>query len=973
MYPRTALLGTVLLLPSSVLSFGTITGSGQNAEHERITRAAFACAQGAKSNGECFEPVSLDNLAGRQGTFGAVGSPDGSGSVVSGDAHCDNADFLDVPGYAQSRAQANARLTACRTYLSDRMLEGINNAIDMLDDDEAIKENEVDDTSCTFGPFPNTPGDAKCEALEGFGRALHGVQDIYSHSNWGDTSNASLPISITNPPGLGRSGVIPWMDLRQTGGVTAEQNFATGCFLDLPNVACVGRITHGTLNKDGGEINAGSGAATLPRTTRGQIGTNFANAVSGAIADSKRLWRIFRSEIKRAYGDKIGNKLICAMTRDDPVKDCQGRLIAIAVDSSGSNQDTDPSNLRITAASQLNSQLISQADAGASGVPDQVTVIDFDDSARVIYPLGDPDSASFAGIDSYGGTCIGCGLRAALNELSKDPDVELEDRAGVVILTDGVDGSPSVLTSQLSRASSLGVRVNFGFLTAPPIPVPVPKHKRRDLEKRQLQSGLLTNILSTGGVFAVINSAEAQANFITLVNSLGLTNLDGAGSAAVNLLPDIEVYTTISDALSPRYFNYNPRAGERFTITVTPREGSPELTAILTDIRTGTVIAQNATGSSPGPITITLQASASLELELEVIAAAGTSDSVISVGLDTDAPTIPPVTSSAVPPSSTTESSVSGFPSISSNFTVIPTGTGTGIVSPTVTGGTGTGTGTGGPIVSSPPPFPTTTTVRTTIVTTTTVTTGTQTVTITKGDGATTCITRPHPSTITITSTIKCKGSCGHHTAHVPAHPWPSNGLPPPVKCTTGNCHKPPKPCKNGHCGGEETDADSDSDSDSEDECEGDECPPKGCNGGKCPHPTKGCNGHNCPHPPKETKTHPPQCNGHDCPHPPKETKTHPPQCDRHNCPHPPKETKPHPSYPSHPSHPSKPSQPSQTPTEECKQTGGCTPGGPGKECNGGKCQHEVPEQFTGSAAGVRASVMMAVLIGVVVAVVGGM
>lgn len=60
----------MLLLPSSVLSFGTITGSGQNAEHERITRAAFACAQGAKSNGECFEPVSLDNLAGRQGTFG---------------------------------------------------------------------------------------------------------------------------------------------------------------------------------------------------------------------------------------------------------------------------------------------------------------------------------------------------------------------------------------------------------------------------------------------------------------------------------------------------------------------------------------------------------------------------------------------------------------------------------------------------------------------------------------------------------------------------------------------------------------------------------------------------------------------------------------------------------------------------------------------------------------------------------------
>jgi len=82
-------------------AFGTINGLGQRAEHERITRAALACAPGVKSDGSCFEPRSIDQLAGHSGTFGAVGAPD---LDESGDpnAHCDDADFLNVPGYPQS-------------------------------------------------------------------------------------------------------------------------------------------------------------------------------------------------------------------------------------------------------------------------------------------------------------------------------------------------------------------------------------------------------------------------------------------------------------------------------------------------------------------------------------------------------------------------------------------------------------------------------------------------------------------------------------------------------------------------------------------------------------------------------------------------------------------------------------------------------------------------------------------------------
>src|SRR5438034_5002983 len=86
-----------LLAPSQGHAFGTINGLGQRAEHERITRAALACPPGVKSTGDCFEPKSMDQLAGHAGTFGAVGAPD-LDEFSTPAAHCDDADFLNVPG-----------------------------------------------------------------------------------------------------------------------------------------------------------------------------------------------------------------------------------------------------------------------------------------------------------------------------------------------------------------------------------------------------------------------------------------------------------------------------------------------------------------------------------------------------------------------------------------------------------------------------------------------------------------------------------------------------------------------------------------------------------------------------------------------------------------------------------------------------------------------------------------------------------
>jgi len=124
--------------PSKASAFGTINGLGQRSEHERITRAALACAPGVKSTGDCFEPRSMDQVAGHSGTFGAVGAPD-LDEFNDPAAHCDNADYLNVAGYPQSRATATANLLACVNHLRQRFGQGVDGAAGLFDADGDLR------------------------------------------------------------------------------------------------------------------------------------------------------------------------------------------------------------------------------------------------------------------------------------------------------------------------------------------------------------------------------------------------------------------------------------------------------------------------------------------------------------------------------------------------------------------------------------------------------------------------------------------------------------------------------------------------------------------------------------------------------------------------------------------------------------------------------------------------------------------
>ncbi|SHN46971.1 CinY protein [Cryptosporangium aurantiacum] len=306
--------------PAPAAAFGTIDSGGQHREHERLTRAALACTNGESA---CFEPATMNYLAGHDREFGAVGAPD-SDEMTDPAAHCDNADYLGG-SYPRTREVAVAALTDCVEHLRARFREGLDSAEDLLDDQGEVIPDEVT-VSPECSPRERTESRAKCTTLEAFGRVLHGVQDFYAHSNWTDQADAARPHGDDNPPGLHRPGPSPLLDLLGETAVRPPANFTTGCYVVQDRVpgagACQSRVTHAALNKDRGLIDPVDGRATEPGTSRGQVRNNFAAAVAGAIAESRRQWRDFRSGLTARYGVDQGARMICALTDDDPVRDC---------------------------------------------------------------------------------------------------------------------------------------------------------------------------------------------------------------------------------------------------------------------------------------------------------------------------------------------------------------------------------------------------------------------------------------------------------------------------------------------------------------------------------------------------------------------------------------------------------------------------------------------------------------------------
>jgi len=582
------ILAVPLLLAPAVAAFGTINTAGQQAEHERVTRTALQCVNGTASDGSCFEPISMTSFAGGDGSFGAVGAPDGSTEVFEPRAHCDDADYMDYAKwglngtYPRTKEQRNHVLVDCYSYLKGKWDAGIQAAAELVDENGNLIDNEVKlanndgkGVSCTFtGGFSNR---AKCDVYDGFGRAIHGLQDFYSHSNWVDST--TITPNATTPPGLGNHEIAPFLSMINGTGPTGENipdDFSTGCFnlfgKDTTDgaAACIkeGRtVTHVVLNKDKGTINVQPHAqipdanlTTNPTTPRGQIADNFERAVEGAVLETRRQWAEFRVALAAKYGSEKARVMICALTHDYPLRDCYpGRHLAVIVDSSAAAE----------AGKQVTSNLVSSSNPGDKAA-DRVAVYD---ASKNVYALGDPSSASFDGVAQ--GNSLAASVRlatAAFNGTKNE---------GIVIISTTSGANVSDLISAIDAAGAKGIRVSHGLITYQPnvarraLRFFARMLRVRDEGSRWVHTDIATAVLRTNGTYAVIGSTDAQPQFAQHVLAWGPTN---AESTSPKLYTDV---TTVAD--TERTYQYTLEKNANVNATVVALKGGSASVALTED------------------------------------------------------------------------------------------------------------------------------------------------------------------------------------------------------------------------------------------------------------------------------------------------------------------------------------------------------------------------------------------------------
>ena len=353
-----------------------------------------------------------------------------------------------------------------------------------------------------------------------------------------------------------------------------------------------------------------------------------------------------------------------------------GRKIGIVIDASGSMSNSDPDDVRLDAAKGLADILVSPSEATDDKPADLLTVVQFSGRARVLYELGDPAGATSAIERPFGGggTFIGGGVKAAIDELAKEGATA--NRTGIVVLTDGKDG-PSTLVpetiGEIERAGKLGIRVSFGFLQVLP-------------EGTDLSSGLVGNqdpgiqnaVLQTGGSMATINTASNFAAFLAQILSTGLTGDDSSSGDQGSLFSGLTTTAQLSGTGS-NSFKYDARAGESLNVTVRTVDDATTLVlkATLRDLGSDTDIATAETDDT-GLAVLNYTASADTALEVAVTAADPNANGLFSVGLE----------SSEVLDSECLNSTVTAT-TTATNGTAKPTGAPVSPFPPLFTGGAG--------------------------------------------------------------------------------------------------------------------------------------------------------------------------------------------------------------------------------------------------------------------------------------------
>ena len=254
------LLAWIASAPGPAAAFGTIDSGGQHREHERLTRAALACAgtrvlsRTASSRSPSI--ISPDTTASSE--------PSARPTTTSCPTRPHTA---TTPTSSRAAIRAPATRPPLRSWTASTSCARNSGRAwtareGLLDDQGQVIAGEVGlDPECN--PHERAEDRAKCASLEGLGRVLHAAQDFYAHSNWADEADPARPIGEENPPGLNLPGPSPVLDPRSAMAPSVPADLTTGCYVlkdEVPGVgACELRVTHAALNKDRGLIDPSRG------------------------------------------------------------------------------------------------------------------------------------------------------------------------------------------------------------------------------------------------------------------------------------------------------------------------------------------------------------------------------------------------------------------------------------------------------------------------------------------------------------------------------------------------------------------------------------------------------------------------------------------------------------------------------------------------------------------------------------------
>ncbi|KAF2252170.1 hypothetical protein BU26DRAFT_516856 [Trematosphaeria pertusa] len=307
------------------------------------------------------------------------------------------------------------------------------------------------------------------------------------------------------------------------------------------------------------------------------------------------------------------------------------RKIAFVIDSSGSMFENDFEGMRLQAAIALNNMyLVSKEKAKPGQTPDLLTVIDFNDEASVIYDLGNPGSAAnevIANIMPDGGTWIGEGVRAAVEELSKPGSGETSGRSGIIILTDGVDDPSDRATQtieEIKAAGEKGIRVSMGYMAI--------GGATGDEFAPEQNVAIHDAVITTGGTMGRVDTAQAIGSFLVEATMKGLTDSDkGNQGDVLDLIGGVTTSAKLKTD-GPNVFRYRIFKDETITINVTALEKFAPLKLVLRASPSNTDL-KTAETNDDGVAILEYKGASESDLSLEVSSSVTDAKGVFIIGL----------------------------------------------------------------------------------------------------------------------------------------------------------------------------------------------------------------------------------------------------------------------------------------------------------------------------------------------------